>query len=128
MDNEDKLGLRNAINLYEKTGVGAYSTIQKLADMYVGDNSKNEELTRRIAENPIREKMSIEAMFGAQQLEWIIQFPEEIRKKLINNSRYIIGATCHFIEARLNNSEEKRDARSFIEDLVKSKNRCTTTH
>ncbi len=108
MDNEDKIGLKNAVNVYEETGLGAYQTIQKLTDMYVGDGSKNEELKRKIAENQKREKMSVEAMFELQHADWIIRFPEEIRKKLINSSRYIVGATCIFIQTRLEKFRRKK--------------------
>ena len=118
MDRDEKLGIKNAVRLYEETGVGAYTTVQRLADFYVGDGSKREFLLKRIADDQARERLSIECMFGIQQMDWIMGQPKEIATRLGSQSGYIIGLTCLYILARLEDPEEKRSAREFIEDLL----------
>lgn len=118
MDHEDRAALRSAVRLYEETGIGAYTTIQRLADMYVGDGSKREELKELIDKDPRRQKACIEVMVGREYANIVIQFPENVMRKLTHYQKYLSDALYLFIQARLENQHETRDAKSFIQDLV----------
>ncbi len=120
MDREDRLVKLRAIAIYGESGMDAYSIIQKLADTYIGDGSKRKDLLERIAQDESRERMKIECFFGAEESNKIMNKPYEISIRLRKQSEQILNLACSYIMARLNNPEEKRTAREFIDYFVRN--------
>ncbi len=119
MDKDEKLAIKNAVNLYEQTGIGAYTTVQRLADLYIGNGEKREELLKRIKDNERTERISIELMFGREQVDWIMKLPRYESNKLIRQAGYILELAWLYLVSRLKNPRETRTSRDFIDDLVK---------